>query len=231
MYLSNKDLKRAIDTGKLIVDPYPVSFGRTSIDVHLDAVSFAKVWNVEQFSDDMQNAGHQGRQLKICRFKHQKFGERYYQDPPDVSGIDEKTLVYRVHNEIVVRPHGFLVWQTKEQVGTPAKKPSLICFVEGKSTLARTGVVVHLTAPTIHAGWWGKITLEIANLGPFDVVLNEDDVIAQILVARISSAPSQTVGGSIAVGQADVTGAASTTAGLRNQNKPEARKRPRSQRP
>jgi hypothetical protein len=52
-------------------------------------------------------------------------------------------------------------------VGTPAVNPALICFVDGKSTRSRTGILVHLTAPTIHAGWSGKITLEIANVGPF----------------------------------------------------------------
>jgi Ca2+-binding RTX toxin-like protein len=28
-----------------------------------------------------------------------------------------------------------------------------------------------MTAPTIHAGWWGQVTLEIANLGPFTLAL------------------------------------------------------------
>jgi dCTP deaminase len=47
---------------------------------------------------------------------------------------------------------------------------------------------VHLTAPTIHAGWEGQILLEIANLGPFDFVLKGGDAIAQLTVATISSA-------------------------------------------
>ena len=49
--------------------------------------------------------------------------------------------------------------------------------------------MVHFTAPTIHAGWSGKITLEITNLGPFDLVLGENDTLAQLTVATISSAP------------------------------------------
>jgi dCTP deaminase len=74
-------------------------------------------------------------------------------------------------------------------VGTPVKNPGLICFVNAKSTRARTGILVHFTAPTIHAGWKGKITLEIANLGPFHVVLEENDVVAQLTVATVSSPP------------------------------------------
>ena len=49
--------------------------------------------------------------------------------------------------------------------------------------------MVHFTAPTIHAGWSGKITLEITNLGPFDFVFRENDPLAQLTVATISSAP------------------------------------------
>ena len=48
-----------------------------------------------------------------------------------------------------------------------------------------------MTAPTIHAKWAGQVTLEIANLGPFDFVLEEGDVIAQVTVARITSVPLQ----------------------------------------
>ena len=59
----------------------------------------------------------------------------------------------------------------------------MICFVDGKSTRARAGIVVHLTAPTIHTSWVGKVTLEFVNLGPFDLVLQEDDVIAQLPTA------------------------------------------------
>jgi dCTP deaminase len=80
--------------------------------------------------------------------------------------------------------------------------------VDGKSTRARTGILVHLTAPTIHAGWSGKIVLEIANLGPFHFVLREDDVIAQLTVATVSSPPdlSLRVEESVTAGQAHVHG-------------------------
>ena len=70
-------------------------------------------------------------------------------------------------------------------------------------------MVVHLTAPTIHAGWSGKVTLEIANHGEFHLVLEENDVIAQITVAAITSSPDLTLkeGPSQTAGQSHVTGA------------------------
>jgi deoxycytidine triphosphate deaminase len=65
-----------------------------------------------------------------------------------------------------------------------------------------------MTAPTIHAGWWGQITLEIANLGPFDLCLAEDDAISQIVVATISSPPTKRKKEGIAIGQKQVSGSA-----------------------
>jgi dCTP deaminase len=95
-------------------------------------------------------------------------------------------------------------------VGTPEEGANLIAFVDGKSTRARTGILVHLTAPTIHASWAGNVTLEIANLGPFHFVLQEDDAIAQIVVATISSIPSEAMkgAGSVTYRQTEVTGGA-----------------------
>jgi dCTP deaminase len=89
-----------------------------------------------------------------------------------------------------------------------ATNPGLICFVDGKSTRARTCLLVHLTAPTIHAGWRGKIVLKIANLGPFHFVLQENDVIAQLTVAMVVSPPDLTLktAESATAGQRHVTG-------------------------
>jgi dCTP deaminase len=100
------------------------------------------------------------------------------------------------------------LWQTKEKVGTPEIGAGLICFIDGKSTRARTGILVHLTAPTIHASWSGQVTLEIANVGPFDLVLEEGDVIAQITVASVTSIPDETMkeAGSVTFGQSQVGG-------------------------
>jgi dCTP deaminase len=110
-------------------------------------------------------------------------------------------------NEVVVRPFGFLLWPTKEKVGTPKINADLICFVEGKSTKARTGMIVHLTAPTIHSTWTGNVVLEIVNLGPFDLVFHEGDAIAQLTVCKITSPPAKGVEGTSATyGQTGVHG-------------------------
>ncbi len=156
----------AIECGKLVFRPAPEKIDATSIDLHLDAISEAKIWNISKFSQHELSTGRSRPELRIAQYKLGVFGEDYLISPPEEVRQGELQPVIRRGLQIVIRPFGFLLWQTKEVVGTNAdKNADLICFVDGKSTRARAGILVHLTAPTIHTTWNGKITLEIANLG------------------------------------------------------------------
>jgi dCTP deaminase len=201
MFLSDRDLRWAIETGRLFIDPRPDKIDTTSIDLHLDAASQAKIWNMTAIAANNKKMGiKQGDEVRIGTFDFRKFSADFLAPLPE----DNKQSVYCRGKEIVIKPYGFLLWQTKERVGTPDDRADLICFVEGKSTKARTGILVHMTAPTIHSTWIGNITLEIANLGPFTFVLQEDDVIAQLTVATISSPPAQTMKEGVTYRQKDV---------------------------
>jgi dCTP deaminase len=210
MYLSDRDLVWAIKNGQLLVvgGPTPPLIGPTSIDLHLDSADQAKVWDIPKFCAQNKKLG-MGHvpELRIGAFEYQEFAGEFQRQPKDEKEANNEDLVFRRGGQIIVKPGGFLLWQTKERVGTPEEGAQLICFVDGKSTRARTGIVVHMTAPTIHAAWgaW-NITLEIANHGPFHFVLEEDDVIAQITVATISSIPDKTMKqtDSITAGQTNV---------------------------
>jgi len=205
MYLSDRDLKYAIETGQLIVDPTPEEYGATSIDLHLDKIEEAKVWNVERFKDRQSETGNDPW-LRVGKYRYSDFSKESCQDIPE----DSEQLVYRNGNQVILKPHGFFLWQTQEEVGTPEEDPRFICFINGRSSTARSGLLVHMTAPTIHAGWYGQITLEIANLGPFYLCLVEGDPISQITVSTISSPPLlQRKRGGIAIGQRKVSGNAS----------------------
>jgi dCTP deaminase len=226
MYLSNRDIKWAIDCGKLIVTPRPEEFGagydETSIDLHLDAVDQAKIWDSEALARSEADRGGAGPEVYLGTFNWGRFSERYLINPPPEDGTRSQRVCRR-GDHVIVRPGGFLLWITKEWVGTPARNPELICFVNAKSTRARTGLLVHLTAPTIHAGWEGKIYLEIANLGPFDFILRENDAIAQLTVATISSATDP----GLRVGESTTRGQESTGGRARGPKKDRARRKRR----
>lgn len=84
-----------------------------------------------------------------------------------------------------LEPGQFVLAQTLERVHMP---DSLVGFVEGRSSYARIGVTVHLTAPKIDPGFNGHITLEMANFGSLPVQLRaEIDKPAQLLLAQIST--------------------------------------------
>ena len=211
MYLSDRDLDFAVRTGQLIVNPPPAEYDTTSIDLHLDAIENAKVWNVQAFEEQQRASGHDLATVRVGTFHHDAFARQFHMPIP----ADEAQPVFRSGNVVVVKPGGFFLWQTREEVGTPEVDPRLICFVNGKSTRSRTGLLVHMTAPTIHAGWWGKVTLEISNLGPFNLALREGDAVAQIVVAAISSPPLKRKSAKgIAVGQQNVAGQAPPPTGV-----------------
>jgi len=190
VYLSDVDLRQAVESGDLIVRPLPADeIGPTSIDLHLDSVEEAKIWDFEAIAAHNNALGLPPRELNVARMTYGYVSRQYLIQPPREADVGDG-LVFRRENSIILRPLGFVVWQTEEVVGTPEDNPKYICFIDGKSTRARTGLVVHLTAPTIHAGWSGNITLEMTNCGPLDLVLHERDAIAQITVAQITQPPA-----------------------------------------
>jgi len=87
----------------------------------------------------------------------------------------------------------FILAKTAERVGLPISKipelPSLAARIEGKSSLARLGLLVHFTAPTVHPGFEGTLTLEIINLGPVPILLHDGVPIAQLIVEEVTGIP------------------------------------------
>jgi dCTP deaminase len=227
MYLSDRDITWAIQKGQLIINP-PSIVSPTSIDLHLDRVEEAQIWDLEALRQSHKTSGIREPEVHLGSFNWGEFSESYLIPPPVDRGDGREPVSLR-GRQVIVRPGGFLLWQTKEIVGTPREGAQLICFVDGKSTKARTGILVHFTAPTIHAGWHGNVVLEIANLGPFTFVLQEDDVIAQVTVATISSIPEKTQeqSGSQTLGQVSVRGKAAKSSARGSAEPRRSRKRPR----
>ncbi len=92
----------------------------------------------------------------------------------------------------ILKPGNFVLAETAETLHLP---PDLAARVEGKSSLGRLGLVVHLTAGFIDPGFYGVITLEIANLNPIhSIVLRPGMPIAQAAFTGLS-APAQHVYG------------------------------------
>lgn len=90
-----------------------------------------------------------------------------------------------------LHPNRFILGQTLERVHLPIHegRRSLAARIEGRSTFARVGLLVHFTAPTIHAGFEGTITLEMINLAEYPISLFSGMEICQLIVETVDSTP------------------------------------------
>ena len=57
--------------------------------------------------------------------------------------------------------------------------------IEGKSSYARIGLMVHITAPTIHPGFNNNIMLELYNLGRLPIRVWPGEPICQLILERV----------------------------------------------
>lgn len=89
----------------------------------------------------------------------------------------------------VLHPGRFALGRTVEVVDLPLSERGLAARIEGRSSFARAGLLVHFTAPTIHAGFTGSIALEIINLGEFSLVLRPGSAICQLIVETVEGEP------------------------------------------
>ena len=96
----------------------------------------------------------------------------------DTIGLEEGGAAYEM-------PAGaFILGHTYETVELAA---DLAAYVDGRSTLARNGLSVHVTAGFIDPGFRGQITLELVNVAPYSLLLKPGMPIAQLVVHEMSS--------------------------------------------
>ena len=79
--------------------------------------------------------------------------------------------------EYWIDPGEFLLAATVESITLP---PFMAARVEGKSSLGRLGLAVHITAGFIDPGWSGPLTLELFNTAPYSIILYQGMKICQI---------------------------------------------------
>ena len=89
-------------------------------------------------------------------------------------------------------PGTLVIGKTLETIYLP---PHIAGRIEGKSTLARLGLAVHVTAPTVLAGFEGRLYLEMHTVGPFPLSLTNEMNIAQLVLEHTGLPPSNSYAG------------------------------------
>lgn len=127
--------------------------------------------------------------------------------PPDDPKFNFDTLLDKYAKKCDIPNDGFLLrkgtfvlgW-TIERIQLPSTS-RLAARVEGKSSLARLGVGIHVTAPTIHAGFGVKmgdtgfvgspIQLEIFHHGEYPIRLKTGMKICQLVFEEVHGTPAK----------------------------------------
>ncbi len=169
MILTDREIRISIERGLIDVEPQPdqTAYSSTALDLTLDE-------NISLFKDTPQG-------VEII--------------DPGAKGYSFNSVKEQISEARMIGAEGFalnsgkliLAW-TKERVSL---KPEarLGARVEGKSSLARLGLAVHVTAPTIHSGFEGQIQLEIINHGPAPIRLRPGMRICQLIFEQTSGVP------------------------------------------
>jgi dCTP deaminase len=144
MILSNVEIHRALDDGRLIITPEPLPrfpelmnercpYGTHSVDVTLsDVIEEPAAGPV---AIDLTQPG----------------------SVADVIRRNSNRRTFTVDHPFRLLPNHFVLGNTREFVALPLQRDpdrSLAARIEGKSSRARFGLLVHFTAPTVHPLPW-----------------------------------------------------------------------------
>ncbi len=107
---------------------------------------------------------HLGTKIKLFRAGTYRFVDTKKGLPPDA--MEEVNL--NNGDPFILEPGAFAIASTTEVLKLPN---NIIGRLEGKSSLARLGILVHSTAARFDPGWNGAPVLELGNLGPKPAIL------------------------------------------------------------
>ena len=169
MILADCAIAEAIEKKRIIVDPVP--------DIGQIAPSALDLRVGHDFLRWKKSKTGINLSFRLSEVKIPEYGD--YCEPvlPDRDGL------------VTIHPGEFVLGNTLEYVSLPYKS-KLAARIEGRSSYARLGLVVHMTAPTIHCGFVGTITLEMMNFGEHDLQIDPGKTcICQLIFEKLNCAP------------------------------------------
>jgi dCTP deaminase len=174
MILTDREIKVAIEQGLISITPQPdlnKALSSTSLDL-----SIAN--EIREWRNPIPGVEHVFSPADP-EFNYQQIARDYTESRliSEDPGYD-------------LKPHRFILAWTREAVYLPIAT-KIAARVEGKSSLARLGLAVHLTAPTIHAGFKGIIQLEICNHSTLTIRLKPGMPICQLIFELTQGTPEK----------------------------------------
>ncbi|URN49888.1 dCTP deaminase [Methanobrevibacter sp. TLL-48-HuF1] len=157
--LSDKTIKEYLEEGKIVIDP------------------LKDEQQIQPSSVDMR-LGDEFKVFKVIR--------KPYIDPKDEEDIAEYMESSTVPEDeaFIIHPNEFALATTQEYVKVP---DDLVARVEGRSSMGRLGVTMHVTAGYVDPGFEGRITLEISNIGAMPVALYPGQRVCQLVFETMTT--------------------------------------------
>ena len=165
MRLSDIDIKRYLSDQKIIIEPSPdpETINGVTVDVRL-----GNKFRVFE--------GHNAPFIDISGPKAE------VQAALDSVMSDE--IVLEGDQPFILHPGELALAMTLESVTLPA---DIVGWLDGRSSLARLGLMVHVTAHRIDPGWSGNIVLEFINAGKLPLALRAGMPIGALNFEKLSS--------------------------------------------
>jgi len=165
MRLSDQDIELWIKDKKLIIEPVPDKslIHGVTVDVRLGNEFYTFCNNFNESIDLSKSRDEISKVLK--RMVHQK-------------------EVISNTNVFLLKPNMFVLAITVEKITIPN---NLVGWLDGRSSLARLGLMIHATSHRIDPGWEGNIVLEFFNSSNITLSLRPGMLIAALSFEILSS--------------------------------------------
>lgn len=145
MILTGPAIRAALDDGRIAITPCdPDQIAQASVDLHLHPRVLMCWTNRTARAEGIRDPDEPPLDVR------QDQGERFFPVDLDETGA------------FLLRPRRLYLASTIERIHAPHH----VAVIDGKSSLARLGIQVHLTAGYIEPGFRGQVTLEIVVAAP-----------------------------------------------------------------
>lgn len=168
MRLSDRDIKQKITDGQIQIKPDIAegSIAGISVDLRLD---------------------HRFRVFSNNSVTHLDLSGDKQELQRNMDRIMSKEICIQEGESLFIHPGELILGATYESICVP---DDLVGWLDGRSSLARLGLMVHVTAGRVDPGWEGQIVLEFYNNGKLPLALRPGMTICAMSFEMLSS-PAQ----------------------------------------
>ncbi|MBA6383032.1 dCTP deaminase [Colwellia sp. BRX10-9] len=169
MRLSDKDIETSLERGEIIITPAPDSSMISGVSVDIRLGNEFRVFQ-DHTAPYIDLSGPKAEMQKA------------------MDSVMSDEIVIADGEAFFLHPGELALAVTYESVTLP---DNIVGWLDGRSSLARLGLMVHVTAHRIDPGWSGQIVLEFYNSGKLPLALRPKMKIAALNFETMSSSAAR----------------------------------------